>query len=118
MHSIPLVSDIALVRAETQNEVAARRAAEAPVLAFLVIETFPKSGAAVVCEFDLPGHSRSKIARDIACGQWDNPHRVLFIDEAAGICRDASAEIAELLASDPDLSPSPPARRFCARSAA
>ena len=117
MHTPAFVPDSALVRTETQNESAARHAAEAPVLAFLVIETFPNSGAAVICEFDLPGHSPSQLVRDIACGQWDNPHRILFIDEAAGICRDASAEMAELLASDPDLSGSPAARRFCSRSA-
>lgn len=118
MRSDALISDIVLVRGEMQNESAARRAAEAPVLAFLVIETFPGSGAAVIRELDLPGPSRSEILRDLACGQWDNPHRILFVDEAAGICRDASAEITELLAADPDLAPSPAARRFCARTTA
>jgi hypothetical protein len=110
--------DTALIRGEAQNESAARRMAEAPVLGFLVIEAFPNSGAAVIREFDLPGNSPAEIVRDLACGQWDNPHRILFVDEAAGICRDASAEIAELLTADPDLAVSPAARRFCARGAA
>lgn len=111
-------SEMALVRAETPNERAARRTAEAPILAFLVIETFPTSGTAVIRELDLPGQSRSELVRDLSCGQWDNPHRILFVDEAAGICRDASAEIAELLTADTGLSPTPAARSFCARSTA
>jgi hypothetical protein len=118
MYGNAVFPDMTLVRGETRSESAARCKAEAPVLAFLVIEAFPASGAAVICEIGLPGASRHEIVRDLARGQWDNPHRILFVDEAAGICRDASAEIAELIASDPELSPSPAARRFCARSAA
>jgi hypothetical protein len=118
MHVDAFAPDIALVRGETPGESTARRTAEAPILAFLVIETFPASGVAVIRELDLPGHSRSELVRDLACGQWDNPHRILFVDEAAGICRDASAEIADLLRDDPALSPTPAARNFCARNTA
>lgn len=107
---------IALIRGETPNERTARRAADAPVLAFLMIETFPASGAAVIRELDLPGSSRAGIAADLAAGHWENPRRILFVDEAAGICRDASAEIAWLLDADQDL-PST-AREFCARHTA
>ncbi|BCJ90319.1 hypothetical protein IZ6_10540 [Terrihabitans soli] len=104
-----------LIRSETRTEADARRKAAAPVCAFLVIETFPSSGAAVIRETDLPASSRSALATDLAQGQWDRPHRILFVDERAGTCRDASGEIARLLASDPDIALSSAAREFCAR---
>jgi hypothetical protein len=116
MHRSSSPPAIALVRAETRRERAARRAADAPLVTFLTIETFPASGAAVVRELDLPGNSRAAVAADLAAGQWENPRRIVFVDEAAGICRDASAEIAGLLNARPDLSSA--AREFCARHTA
>ncbi len=118
MHAATSSPDIALIRSETPNERTARCAAEAPVRAFLVVETYPGSGAAVIREVDLPGCARLNIVRDLAAGQWDRPHRILFVDEIAGICRDASAEIAGLLTADPDLSLSAAARDFCVRHVA
>jgi hypothetical protein len=112
------LSDI-LVRGETRTERAAREAADAPVLAFLVIEIFAASGAAVIREHDLPACSHLELTRDLAAGQWNRPHRVLFIDEANGVCRDASAEIAEFLATEAGrtLSLGQAARDFCSRHA-
>jgi hypothetical protein len=86
-----------LVRNETDRERTARQRAEAPIAAFLVVEVFAGSGAAVIREHELPSGSRMEVARDLAAGQWNSPHRILFIDEANGICRDASSEIADLL---------------------
>lgn len=113
------MSDL-LVRCETLNESAARKAADAPVCAFLVVEIFAASGAAVIREHDLPASCRGDIVRGLAAGQWDRPHRILFIDETNGICRDASTEIAELLATEAsrNLSLGQAARDFCIRHAA
>lgn len=104
MHANLLPPSVALVRGETVSERAARHAAGTPVLAFLMIELFPKSGTAVIRETDLPGQAQADLARELAAGQWENPHRILLIDEASGICRDASAEIAQLLDADAGLS--------------
>jgi hypothetical protein len=109
-----------LVRGETETERSARKSAEAPVAAFLVVEIFAKSGAAVIREHELPSSSGMDVARDLAAGLWDRPHRILFIDEANGICRDASAEIADLLSAETDCDRvlGRAAHDFCSRHAA
>jgi hypothetical protein len=110
--------DSILIRGETDAEKAARTAAEKPVRTFLVVELFPKLGAAAIREQDLSGASREEVVRDLAGCQWDTPWRVLFIDEESGICRDVSAEIASALLADAEENGDtlhPIAQDFCSR---
>lgn len=109
---------MAVVRGETQEEDAARCAAGQPLCAFLVVELFPKSGVAAIREQDMPGASRQDIVRDLVRCQWDRPHRIVLVDEAQGICRDVSAEIAEAVLAEAARNGEelhPVAADFCAR---
>jgi hypothetical protein len=77
--------------------IAAWRAAASPLQTYLVVERHPGSGTAYVHELTLPGFTRDEVVRDLIDCQWDEPHKVLMIDEADGICRNVTAEIAEAI---------------------
>jgi hypothetical protein len=70
-------------------------AADTEVRTYLVVERHPGSGTAFLHELTLPGFTRDDIVRDLIDCQWDEPHKVLLVDEAGGICRNVTAEIAE-----------------------
>lgn len=95
------MSNILSIRRETEAEKAAREATELPISTYLVIESYPRSGCAVIRECDLPGMTRAEVLAALADGQWDNPEKVLFIDEQNGVCRNVSVEIANALRSYP-----------------
>ena len=80
-----------------QARIAAWTAADSSVRTYLVVERHPRSGTAYVHELTLPGFTREEIVRDLIDCQWDEPHKVLMIDEADGICRNVTAEIAEAI---------------------
>ncbi len=77
--------------------IAAWRAAASPLRTYLVVERHPGSGTAYVHELTLPGFTREEIVRELIDCQWDEPHKVLMIDEADGTCRNVTAEIAEAI---------------------
>lgn len=87
-----MIATVLTFRAETDGEKIARERGQMPVATFLVIQTSGRTGEAYIAETLLPGLSSTELARGLL--NWDDAERILFIDEAAGICRDASKEIA------------------------
>lgn len=87
--------NITLIRAETEDERAARDQAALPVATYLVIEGYPRSGCATIRECELPGMTFGEVVSCMIGGQWDYPQKVLLINEKSGFCMNVSCDIAK-----------------------
>lgn len=97
----------------------ARRAwatATAPLKGYVIVQAYPTTGGALIGEQygkSGPLASFDEAVRDIYEAQVEDVARVVFIDELAGVIRDASAEVARWIVVIAEVPLCEPAFDFC-----